>query len=76
MYQCLRSVSDNHVHVICHDGEFDQLPDYIRHQGPWQLLRRGEIANLKRSYRLRLARFGFVLEHSELALFAPEQRHR
>lgn len=71
-YQVMRSVSDKHVHVICRDGEFDQLPDYIRHQGPWQVVQRGEIVNLKRSYRLRLARYGLVLEHSELALFKPE----
>lgn len=42
-YQTLRSVSDNHVHVICRDGEFEQIPDYIRHQGPWQVMRRGEV---------------------------------
>jgi hypothetical protein len=35
-YQTLRSVSDNHVIVICRDGEFEKLPDEIRHQGPWQ----------------------------------------
>ena len=72
-YLCLRSVKDTHVHVICRDGEFEQLPDYIRHQGPWQILQRGEIINLKRSFRLRLARYGFVLEHSELAPFEPER---
>ena len=47
-YQSLRSVSDNHVHLICRDGEFDRLPDYV-------VMRRGEITNLKRTYRLRLA---------------------
>jgi hypothetical protein len=71
-YQVLRSVSDNHIHVICRDGEFEQLPDYIRHQGPWQVVQRGETTNLKRSYRLRLARYGFVLELCASALFKPE----
>ncbi len=71
-YQVLRAVSDSHVHVICRDGAFEQLPDYIRHQGPWQVVQRGETTNLKRSYRLRLARYGFVLEHSGLALFKAE----
>jgi len=75
-YQCLRSVKDDHVHVICRDGEFEQLPDYIRHQGPWQVVKRGEIINLKRSFRLRLARYGFVLEHSDLAVFSRRRSSR
>ena len=47
------------------------MPEYFREQGPWQVMQRGEITNLKRSYRLRLARYGFVLEHSESAVFKP-----
>ena len=35
-------------------------------------MRRGDIANLKRSYRVRLARHDFVLEHTKLAVFSPE----
>ena len=42
-YQTLRSVSDNHVFVICYDGRFDELPDHVRQQGPWQAMQRGEI---------------------------------
>jgi hypothetical protein len=71
-YQTFRSVTDTHLHLLCRDGEFEQLPEYIRHQGPWQVLRRGETINLRRTYRLRLARYGFVLEHSKLAVFNPE----
>ena len=40
LYQALRSVSDNHVIVICQDGEFDKVPVHVRHQGPWQATRR------------------------------------
>ena len=47
MYQALRSVSDNHVIVICKDGGFYELPDHVRHRGPWQGMRRGEIDKLK-----------------------------
>jgi hypothetical protein len=35
-------------------------------------MRRGDIANLKGTYRVRLARYGFVLEHTKLAVFTPE----
>jgi len=60
-YQTLRSVSDNHVFVICYDGRFDELPDHVRHQGPWQGMHRGEIEKLKANYRRALARDGYAL---------------
>ena len=71
-YQVLRSVSDNHVQLICADGGFAELPDHIRHQGPWQGMRRGEIEKLKPEYRLALAREGYALVKCELAVFKPE----
>ena len=71
-YQTLCSVSDIHVHLLCRDGEFDQLLEFVRKLGPWQVVRRGDIINLRRTYRLRLARYGFVIEHSKLAVFNPE----
>ncbi len=52
MYQTLRSVSDNHVFVVCRDGGFYELPDHARHRGPWQGMHRGEIANLNPKYWL------------------------
>ena len=72
-YQTLRSVSDNHVHLICGaDEAFAGLPDHVRHQGPWQVMSRGEVANLKAEYRLALARDGYALVKCELAVFKPE----
>jgi len=71
-YQTLRSVSDHHGFVICRDGSFYELPDHIRHQGPWQGMHRGEIERLKPEYRVALARDGYVLVQSELAVFKPE----
>jgi len=61
LYQTLRSVSDNHVFVICKDGKFyESVPEKVRHQGPWQVNRRGEIEKLKRcsSRRRDVARVG------------------
>ncbi len=58
-YQTLRSVSD--IFVLCRDGEFYSLPDHVRHQGPWQVNRRGDIERLKPEYRLALARDGYAL---------------
>jgi hypothetical protein len=56
-YQTLRSVSDHHVFVVCHDGRFyDTVPEEVRKQGPWQGMHRGEIDKLNAEYRLALAR--------------------
>ena len=63
-YQTLRSVSDHHVFVICYDGRFNELPDHVRHQGPWQGMQRGEIEKLKANYRRALARDGYALVKS------------
>ena len=71
-YQTLRSVSDNHVFVVCHDGGFYELPDHVRHRGPWQGMHRGEIGNLRPEYWLDLQDQGYVLVRCELAVFKPE----
>jgi len=72
-YQSLRSVSDNHVFVVCRDGTFYEIvPDDVRKQGPWQGMQRGELEKLKPEYRLALARDGYALVKCEFAVFNPE----
>jgi hypothetical protein len=73
--QChtLRSLSDNRVHLICRvDEAFADLPDRVRHLGPWQAMSRGDIAKLKPEYRLALTEEGYALVKCELAVFKPE----
>jgi hypothetical protein len=73
MYQTLRSVSDHHIFLVCRDGTFYELvPDAVRKQGPWQAMHRGEIELLKPEYCLALARDGYALVKSEVAVFKPE----
>lgn len=72
-YQALRSVTNSGVIVICRDGEFYSLPDNVRHRGPWQGLRRGDVANLKAEIRSELDGSGFVLLQTSVAAFNPEQ---
>ncbi len=71
-YQTLRSVSDNHVFVICRHGEFYACPEDVRKRGPWQMMQRGKVERLKPEYRLALARDGYALVTCELAVFKPE----
>ena len=72
-YQTLRSVSDQHVFVVCHDGSFyERVPEEVRKQGPWQGQHRGEVECLKPEYRLALARDGYMLVRCDDAVFNPE----
>jgi hypothetical protein len=71
-YKILRSDSDTDLYLLCPDGKFEQLPDAVRRQGPWQALRQGDVTDLKETYRVRLGRYGFVLEHTKLAVFSLE----
>ncbi len=41
-------------------------------KAPWQGQHRGEVERLKPEYRLALARDGYALVKSELAVFKPE----
>ena len=72
-YQTLRSVSDQHIFVVCRDGAFYEIvPEDIRKQGPWQGQHRGKVKSLKPEYRLVLPRDGYVLVRCEFAVFKPE----
>ena len=73
--QILRSVSDNHVFVVCRDGAFYELvPEDVRKQGPLAgSCSSGEIAEPQATqYRLALARDGYALVKCEPAVFKPE----
>jgi hypothetical protein len=69
-YQTFRSLSDRHVHLICREGEFVDLPDHIRHQGPWQAIGRGAIAYLKLEHRSAVEGDGYLLERCEPSSWA------
>jgi hypothetical protein len=65
---------DNLLHVMCFDGHFDELPDRIRHLGPWVGARSGAVENLKLHYRLLLAEQGFVVICSKPSALRLEPR--
>ena len=72
-YQTFRSVSDNHVFVVCRDGTFYEIvPEDVRKQGPWQGQHRGEMANLATQYLSEIEEQGYVLVRCEAAVFKPE----
>jgi hypothetical protein len=50
-----------------------QLPDHVRHRGPWQGQQRGELANLSMPYLLDITEQGYALVKCEEAVFRPEE---
>ena len=72
-YQTFRSVSDNHLFIVCLEDKFYEIvPADIRSQGPWQAQHRGNVYKLKSEYRLALVRDGYALVTCESAVFKPE----
>jgi hypothetical protein len=71
-YQTLRSVSDNHVFVVCRDGGFYSLSDDVRHRGPRQVQHRGDLANLNTQYLSDIEVQGYALVRCEVGVFKPE----
>ena len=71
-YKVWRSNTDKHLQLICRDGEFDALPARIRHLGPWQGSKDGDIERLKPQYRAQIAEQGFVIVHRHVKDFEPE----
>jgi hypothetical protein len=72
-YQTFRSVSDNHLFVLCYEDTFYEItPAHVRLLGPWQAQHRGDVYKLKPEYRLALVRDGYLLVKCEAAMFKPE----
>jgi hypothetical protein len=71
-YQTLRSVSDNHVFVICYDGSLTSCPitSAIRVHG--RECGAGRSTSSRRTAAGALARDGYALVKCELAVFNPE----
>jgi hypothetical protein len=66
-YQIFRSLFDPHVRLIFRDGEFADLPDHVRHQGPWQAMSRGEVADLKPEHRSAIEGDGYLVERCKVS---------
>ncbi|HEX5958087.1 MAG TPA: hypothetical protein VFY92_05450 [Hyphomicrobiaceae bacterium] len=73
-YEVSRSRRDNRIALICGDGRFysEDVPDQIRHLGPWIGAGRGDLEQLKPAYRALLAEQGFVLIYRHPYEWEPE----
>jgi len=60
-YELSRATIEKTRHVICYrDRFYEDVPDRVRYNGPWQLIRTGNVDDLMPEYRLALARVGYV----------------
>ena len=71
-YKAWRSHTDKNMHVVCRDGDFENLPQRIRSLGPWSGSREGEIDKLKLHYRLQIIEQGFTIVHRHVLAFSLE----
>jgi hypothetical protein len=60
-YKCWRSGTDTRLHLVCHEGRFEDLPPHIRRLGPWTGSKEGPVERLRPLYRAQLAEQGFAL---------------
>ena len=71
-YECWRCTKKLKRFVIYPEGRYYDMPQEVRHLGPWTDSRRGDVVRLKPEYRLALARDGYVVIWEATLPFSPE----
>jgi hypothetical protein len=58
------SMNEKYRHLIFNETRFDELPENIRRQGPWQHVKSGEFEKLRPEYQpLTAAGYVIMLHH-------------
>lgn len=71
-YSISRSMNERNRHLIFEEGGFDELPESIRHQTPWQHLKSGEFKNLRPDYLKALTDRGYIIVERTAGVFSAE----
>jgi hypothetical protein len=71
-YKAWRSHLDRCTHVICREGEFDDLPSPITRMGPWHGSKEGDLDALRPQYRSLIEEQGFCVVYASVVTFKPE----
>jgi hypothetical protein len=72
-YSVSRSVNEKNRHLVFVETGFDDLPDSIRRQGPWQHLKTGEFENLRPEFQKALSERGFIVVEQSAHVFSVER---
>ena len=75
-YSISRSMNERNRHLIFEEGGFDELPESIRRQTPWQHLKSGEFKNLRPDYLKALTDRGYIIVEQTAGVFSAETYSR
>ena len=65
-------MNEKHRHLIFIETHFDELPENIRRQGPWQHLKSGEFVKLRPEYQTALTATGYIIVEQSAGVFSAE----
>ena len=65
-------MNERKQHPIFEEGGFDELPESIRRQRPWQYLKSGESKNLRPDYLKALTDRGYIIVEQTAGVFSAE----
>jgi len=71
-YSISRSMYERNRHLIFEQGGFDELPESIRRQTPWQHLKSGEFKNLRPDYLKAITDRGYIIVEQTAGVFSAE----
>jgi len=72
-YSISRSINDKNLHLVFEETCFDELPEHVRKQGPWQHLKSGEIEKLRPDYRQAISEHRYIIVEQSAAVFYAEK---
>lgn len=71
-YSIRRSMKDKTIHLVFEEACFDDLPEHVRQQGPWQHMKSGEFENLRPDYLKAITAHRYVIVQQSATLFSAE----
>ncbi len=71
-YSIRRSIKDKTIHLVFEEACFDDLPEHVRLQGPWQHMKSGEFENLRPDYLKAITAHRYVIVEQSSTVFSAE----
>ncbi len=65
-------MKDRTIHLIFEETCFDDLPEHVRRQGPWQHMKSGEFENLRPDYLKAITAHRYVIVEQSATVFSAE----
>jgi hypothetical protein len=75
-YAVYRSLKDRSLYVLHYHEHFLHVPEPLRHRGPWELFKAGEVTELLPDYQAILSERGYALIKQSIGALLLEQPSR